>query len=498
MINITPSVSSSSTNSNQLSRYKKEAKKLKKDKSISHSKALELVAKQHGFTAWSEVVEANNRTKQLSLRFESPDITELQQEVEWETPDEKLMLETLERTEDLAPNIKSLVLSNRAFLGRTGVEYCVFEPTVTGLKKAILDATGPVRTYFQSEGFHDYYQQGKGPNNKVIKKAFYVSVDGITESKVSLYRPMTKDGDPRMWFTGLPHFAKAGDQIAIVLFEDCPYLILLSELDLSSDITKLGGLKILLDRYQASKGSVAAELLEKLRNIAKKPLPSVKRGSTSVGMSVEAVLGIEANSSKDPDYKGIEIKASRGSKNRSNLFAQVADWNQSECKSSAEILDGFGYERPEDFRLYCTVRANKSNSQGLMFKYDEKNDSLNEVHEDGRKVACWPGNLLRSRLRDKHAETFWIITQPTKIDGKDYFILKSVIHTWSPLTSQLMPLLDAGVITMDHLIKRANGKVREKGPLFKIDKTNLSLLFPEPVEYDLQDQSITLRGGDQV
>jgi hypothetical protein len=43
---------------------------------------------------------------------------------------------------------------------------------------------------------------------------------------------------------------------------------------------------------------------------------------------------------------------------------------------------------------------------------------------------------------------------------------------------------------MDHLIKRKitdTGKkqVSEKGPLFKIDKRNLNLLFPAPITYSI-------------
>ncbi|WP_419179400.1 MvaI/BcnI family restriction endonuclease [Providencia stuartii] len=50
-----------------------------------------------------------------------------------------------------------------------------------------------------------------------------------------------------------------------------------------------------------------------------------------------------------------------------------------------------------------------------------------------------------------------------------------------------MPLLESGTITMDHLIKRSakNGRVTEKGPLFKINSRDLSLIFPEPVKYSL-------------
>jgi hypothetical protein len=55
------------------------------------------------------------------------------------------------------------------------------------------------------------------------------------------------------------------------------------------------------------------------------------------------------------------------------------------------------------------------------------------------------------------------------------------------MSNQLMPLLRDGVITMDHLVKRraTYGRVSEKGLLFKMNKKDLSLLFPEPLIYEL-------------
>ena len=222
-----------------------------------------------------------------------------------------------------------------------------------------------------------------------------------------------------------------------------------------------------------------------LRKLAQKPIPSTTSGSTAIGMSIEAALGIPPNSSKAPDYKGIELKSARNNKNRSTLFAQVADWNLSKCKSSAEILDNYGYQREEDFRLYCTVSTKQANSQGLKFIYDEGNDVLQECHSDGQQVAAWPGNLLRGRLLEKHRETFWIQADSIDIGGKEHFILKSVVHTRSPMLSQLMPLIASGVVTMDHLIKRKDGRVQEKGPLFKLHKDALKLLFPTPQRHSL-------------
>ncbi len=55
-----------------------------------------------------------------------------------------------------------------------------------------------------------------------------------------------------------------------------------------------------------------------------------------------------------------------------------------------------------------------------------------------------------------------------------------------PIVSQFDILLEQGIITLDHLIKRtASGKVVEKGPLFKIKPTGLGLLFPPSMVYNL-------------
>ena len=68
------------------------------------------------------------------------------------------------------------------------------------------------------------------------------------------------------------------------------------------------------------------------------------------------------------------------------------------------------------------------------------------------------------------------------------FQYKQVEHTRKPIVSQFDILLEQGVITLDHLIKRnSKGKVDEKGPLFKIKPNSLDLLFPLSNIYSLLD-----------
>lgn len=377
-------------------------------------------------------------------------------------------------------NLKALVSA--------GVEFSVFEPTSTGIKKSILDATQPVRIHFELTTFHDYANQIQGPIHKVKKQAYLLTPTNKTESVVSLYRPVTKLGDPRMWFSKLPEFADAGDQIAIVIFGNSAYLLNLSKLDLTLLLSAKGNqVESFISLYQSAKSSIAEELLGRLRELSQTPFATEREGSTGIGFTLEKKLGITANSSKLPDYKGIEIKSGRGGGTRTTLFAQVADWSISPCKSSADILNAYGYTRDDHLKLYCTINAVRPNTQGLLFIYDANKDQLQEWHNNEELVAIWPGALLRKRLLEKHTETFWIDAESTFVDGVEHFQLKNVTHTRAPIVSQLVPLIVSGAITMDHLIKRNDktSKVSEKGPLFKINKKNLELLFPKPVEYKL-------------
>jgi hypothetical protein len=465
-----------------LERLRKDAKEIAKRDGKALHEAQEIIARANEFPNWKALIKAldvtrivKRETPQVSMNFAADEDVGL---------DPRAVAE-VERKADIPVEAKVSVAQNAAYFGSLGIEFSIFEPTRTGLEKSILDATLPVRTHFEIEKFHSFEKQGQGGEHKVLKDAFFVHPHDLVRTRASLYRPKTKKGDPRMWYSGLSGFASPADQIAIVVINDALYLFNFSHA-LLAEAAPLTQIKTVIGRYLAAKGSVAIELLLKLKAVAKNPIRSVSKGDTAVGMAVEAALGIPPNSEKKPDYRGIELKSGRGRKNRSTIFAQVGIWELSKLKSSAEILDGYGYPRGTDFKLYCTVSTLKPNSRGLQLFVDETRDLVIERDMDGNDVVVWTGDLLRNRLAEKHAETFWIDATSVERDGVEFFNLHTVIHTKQPLLSQLMPLIKSGVITLDHLIKRdAKAAVKEKGPLFKINKRDLSLLFPSPRGYTL-------------
>jgi hypothetical protein len=377
-------------------------------------------------------------------------------------------------------------------LTKNQVSFTIIEPTETGLKKSIMDATGPIRSFLKDNNIHDYDSQGQGPECKVQIEAILYEEFQVINSTASLYRPQTKKGDPRIWFSGLTKIANPNDLIAIVYYSDSFHVFNLTALDIKDLLESqvVSPIKDLISEINKKANLVANELLQMLKSIASKgPVPSLIAADTSVGRTLETMLGISINSSKQPDYKGIELKSFRSSRtNRKNLFAQVPDWSISRFKNSAEILDTFGYQREEDFKLYCTVSAITRNSQGLSLKL---NSDLKQLIETSDRpgvgdFVVWALDSLHYRLKEKHKETFWVEADSSFIDGREYFQYSFVEHTKKPITSQFDILVDQGIITVDHLIKRdSKGRVVEKGPLFKIKPKGLDLLFPPSEKYNL-------------
>ncbi|HET8886000.1 MAG TPA: MvaI/BcnI restriction endonuclease family protein [Salinimicrobium sp.] len=377
-------------------------------------------------------------------------------------------------------------------LTKNQVSLTLIEPTETGLKKSIMDATGSVRSFLKENHIHDYEIQGQGPENKIQFDAKIYEDFRIINSTTSLYRPKTKKGDPRIWFSGLTKITEPNDIIAIIFHSGSFHIFNLTQLNIEALINSnlLNPLKELISEISGHANEIAFELLAMLRKVANSgPIPSMVAADTSVGRTLETALGIAINSSKQPDYKGIELKSFRNNRtNRKNLFAQVPDWSLSKFKSSAEILDAFGYNREENFKLYCTVSAITRNSQGLSLKLDSDIKRLIE-NSDKPEIGdfvVWTLEKLHSRLQEKHKETFWVEADCTFIEGREHFQYSFVEHTKKPITSQFDLLIDQGIITLDHLIKRnSKGKVVEKGPIFKIKPKGLDLLFPPSEKYNL-------------
>lgn len=384
-----------------------------------------------------------------------------------------------------------------ADFAKHGIEAGYFVPTDTGMAKAIIDAHEGIRRFLKSKSLHDFNSQGRGTDHKKLLPVKLILPDRTVDRQLSLYRPQTKKGDPRMWVGRLGEYALPFNLMALVVDSvGTIYVINCSRADVWASRTRAGSsLRELLDG--GGKSDIATELLEKLTDISAVGfVDSMRTGPTGIGFTLESLLGIRANSNRAPDYKGIELKSSRmpptgASRSRSTVFSQIPKWEISNLKSGKEILQTYGYVNQEKSRtqLYCSVSASP-NPQGLFMRVDSSGEFVENlaISTDGSEVpvVVWVLSELESALAIKHKETFWIKAQQRKSGSREQFHFTDVVHTRSPLVNNFGLLVDSGKIEMDYtLSSKPSGGTRDHGYLFKIWPRNFDLLFPPPINYSL-------------
>lgn len=382
----------------------------------------------------------------------------------------------------------------RLFNG-AGIPTGLLVPTPTGYRKSIMDATLSMRDFLRETGVHEYSTQKQGVKEYVT--ANFVMPDSCVKTTASLYRPVTKKGDPRIWFSKLTKYCKPTDLLAIVAHGGELYVFNMSNKDVVQAFGVPGSYphEILAECSEVI-SPTATELLKKLKAIHSQGfVPGVKHGDTDVGMTLESLLGIKPNADKTPDYKGIELKTARKlgkavtkiSKNKKvTLFTNTPDWQRSKL-DAVGILKTFGYVEDGRLQLYCTV-SNVVNPQGLYLDAHNEIDLINKAstQQYSGDVAVWALDTLKARLSEKHKETFWVQASSQIANGKEYFKYDLVRHTRKPNTANLASLFDAGIITLDYAMHlKPNGRVRDHGYLFRTTSDKFSHIFPLERVYDL-------------
>jgi hypothetical protein len=379
------------------------------------------------------------------------------------------------------------------------VDVGLLVPTKIGIEKSIMDATASVRDFLTLRAFHDYELQGKGPEHKVVRRAYYVFHDRVEETSVSLYRPETKNGDPRIWFGKLGAYADPFNLLALIVKGSDIYVVNCSKPGL---LRTLQNPSAPLGAFSSTRPPTlspdAAELLGMIEGVSRLGfIPSLRSGDTGVGMTLESQLGIATNSNRAPDFRGIEIKAKRisgrAASGRVTLFSQVPDWNLSPIGSAWNLLSQYGYLRNGKLRLNHEISARGPNSIGFLLRVDADRDWLRQNHfsmtsKTLTHLVTWQLRTLREALTSKHPQTFWVGARVRKRGGLEEFHYVQVQHTRKPKVHNFDALLESGVVTVDYLMsqkKEGGMAVRDHGYLFKIAPGDFGALFPPPAVYAL-------------
>lgn len=393
-------------------------------------------------------------------------------------------------------------IENFRTIANLGVKYTTFQTYRTSLDKGYFDAIAPIRAYFIEEGIHDYSLQGQGTINKEYRDAFLLNETLMIPAKASLYRPKTKKGDPRLWFSCLHKYTNPDDIFALFHAGATLYIINVTQTDINKCLQSIGSnpVKEILSDLQRQGMEVVQELLSKFQQLYDDGhwYQSEVSGDTGIGRAVETLLGIPMNSDPNPDYKGIELKSKRLQRtaSKNGLFSQVPDWEHSKFKSGKDIAMQYGYERNGIKTLQITVQAKRPNAQSLVLditKSDEVLEMLEKCDNIVKEhIVEWQLLKLHERLRTKHKETFWISVDNEFHDGKEYFKYSYIEHTRNPNVAEFDNLIMQQFVSLELLLNRPSGRGDTWN--FKIKDKAMPILFPESKLYKLDPASEPHRG----
>ena len=379
---------------------------------------------------------------------------------------------------------------NLKFLVNHNVKFTQVEVTKNGLSKYIMDSTAPMRAYFLENSIHNYEEQAQGIEHKVFHRAIILTDTEKEETQASFYRPITKNGDPRMWISGLNRCSDGNDIHVLFKFENALCSVNITKVDMEKCYNSpiITPLQEVIKAIYIEGNVVSEELLGRFRSVKDQWFESEVVADTGIGRTIESFLGISMNSDKTPDYKGIELKSHRDkrSSKKNVLFTQTPDWDISALKSGRQIVEKYGYYTEDGKKTYQnTVQCTPPNSQFLFLNVNQTEEKL-ELQAQMKRledVAAWRLMKLHQRLLAKHHETFWIEVENEKHDGKEYFRYKQIEHTKNPNVGQFDVLIEQNIITVDLLLCRPSGHGDTYS--FKIKKKGMPLLFPESVIYNL-------------
>jgi len=370
-------------------------------------------------------------------------------------------------------------------------EYVLIRMTPTMLKKSIIDASEPLRMLLKENLDIDYSTMEQGSENGLKEKIELLSNGEFVAKEVSYYRPKTKNGDPRFWIYSLKKVLEAFDLLLLTVWDKKLYAIPLKG-NIEEFKNTLGSIfKVDAD----SLPQAVLELQEKTKELfSQGPIKTLRGGDTGVGFTYETLLGIEANSSKEPDYKGIEIKCSRGTNSTlQTLFAKTPNYAALSNKRTSLVKDyGYWDDKKKRYALYITIGAKQENSKGWQLVIDSGEEKI-YVAKNGERVVYYDYVTLRDALATKHKQTVFIKAssenRKTKNDTNETFLYESALYCEDSSFLNFVSLMEDGNISLDFAIHHdpETGKTRDHGFLWRISKLYIPKLFKKQVKLCVKD-----------
>jgi len=294
--------------------------------------------------------------------------------------------------------------------------------------------------------------------------------EGDWQNKADIYRNLSDRFPDR----SVKAFERKFQNISAVLYEEnLPYCDGLKPCFNYQNLLRL----VVLDHLKRSPVPVQEPhtiLFRKLRELKRRGfLPVAARGSGRYGLTIEKNLGIPPNSSKSPDFMGIEIKTKCG-QSLQTLFSKIPS-RYTGVADKADLVSRHGYDDPARGRraLYTSF---SSAPDSLGFRMKVRGDQLVVLH-GGTELLEYDAEVLEEALLSKHSQTFFVALAGRKREGKEECRVESAVYCKWPSIIRFLRLADAGGIFLDFTLSQVGGRVKDHGFLWRIRSETLPKLY---------------------
>ena len=223
------------------------------------------------------------------------------------------------------------------------------------------------------------------------------------------------------------------------------------------------------------------ELQKELKKIQDKGyIPSLRRGSTGIGHTIESELGLKESNVAIPDLGGrVELKSTRRS---STSLITLYTFNRGVWRIPQKIvIEEYGYkDKNGRLALYSTVKAGKINNQGLTLIIDDDNSEVHLIHDLSKTlIATWSIFTIVAKFLTKTERLLFILADSRKIPNhREEFHFNEAYLLTNPKPREFLKTFRLGKIVIDirmHL--KPNIIVRSHGTSLRMREIDLPFLY---------------------
>jgi hypothetical protein len=205
------------------------------------------------------------------------------------------------------------------------------------------------------------------------------------------------------------------------------------------------------------------------------PIPIFGKGSGRFGLAIEKALGIPANSSKEPDFMGIELKTKSNTRGLQTLFSRTPSRYLPENDKKKFFDQHCHFEIKNNRRALYTSFSTKPDSFGFFLQLDNQ---VVRVMNQEQAVLEYDVERLEEALISKHAQTAFLSVLPSGAKGSETCELLGATYCKQPSIIRFLRLLETGAVYLDLMMSETSGgQIKDHGFLWRIHWDCLDRLY---------------------